>query len=205
MLHSRIIALVVAGFISTCLLTAAPPTVAEAQAFMGRAEAELLKLNTMDQRAGWVHENFITDDTEILAASQDEKVIGRTTELVTEGRKFESLNLPPDLKRRFLLLKLSLTLPAPADPRLREELTRVASSLDGSYGKGKYCPGGEKEPCLTIDDLDERLAKSRDPRQIADMWAGWHKVGAPMRDRYARFVELSNQGARELGFADTEL
>ena len=24
-----------------------------------------------------------------------------------------------------------------------------------------------------------------------------------MRDRYARFVELSNQGARELGFADT--
>ena len=24
-----------------------------------------------------------------------------------------------------------------------------------------------------------------------------------MRDRYARFVELSNKGARELGFADT--
>ena len=35
------------------------------------------------------------------------------------------------------------------------------------------------------------------------MWAGWHKVGAPMRDRYARFVELSNQGARELGYGDT--
>ena len=56
---------------------------------------------------------------------------------------------------------------------------------------------------LGIDDLEERMAKSRDPKQIAAMWTGWHKVGAPMRDRYARFVELSNQGARELGFADT--
>ncbi len=35
------------------------------------------------------------------------------------------------------------------------------------------------------------------------MWQGWHRVGAPMRDRYTRFVELSNKGARELGFDDT--
>ena len=32
---------------------------------------------------------------------------------------------------------------------------------------------------------------------------GWHRVGAPMRERYTRFVELSNKGARELGFDDT--
>jgi len=199
----RVLPFLTLAVLSVVLLSAAPPTVAEAQAFMDRAEAELLKLSSMDQRAQWVHENFITDDTEIMAAAQDERVIARTTELVTEGKKYESLNLPADLKRKFLLLKLSLGMPAPADAKLREELTRVASSLDGSYGKGKYCPGGPKEPCLGIDDLDERLAKSRDPKQASDMWVGWHKVGAPMKDRYARFVELSNQGARELGFADT--
>jgi peptidyl-dipeptidase A len=182
-------------------LFAATPTVAEAQAFMDRAEAELMKIAVLDNRADWMHETFITDDTELLAASEDEKVIARTTELVDEGKRFESLNLPPDLRRKFLLLKLSLTLPAPKDAKLREELTQVASSLDGSYGKGKYCPAGQ--PCLGIDDLDERMAKSRDPKQLADMWTGWHKVGAPMRQRYVRFVELSNQGARELGFADT--
>jgi peptidyl-dipeptidase A len=184
-------------------LFAAAPTIAEAQAFMDRAETELMKIAVMDNRADWVHETFITDDTELLAASEDEKVIARTTELVNEGRKYESLNLPPDLKRKFLLLKLSLTMPAPKDAKLREELTQTASSLDGSYGKGKYCPGGPKEPCFGIDDLDERMAKSRDPKQLAELWSGWHKVGAPMRQRYARFVELSNQGARELGFADT--
>jgi peptidyl-dipeptidase A len=182
---------------------APPPSVADARAFLDRAEAELLKLNIMDERADWVHENFITDDTELLAASEDEKLIARTTELVEEGKRFEGLPLPPDLRRKFLLLKLSLPMPAPKDAKLREELTQVASSLGGMYGKGKYCPGGPNEPCLGIDDLEERMAKSRDPKQIEAMWTGWHKVGAPMRDRYARFVELSNQGARELGFADT--
>jgi peptidyl-dipeptidase A len=185
------------------LTAAAAPTVAEARAFMDRAEAELLNITVLGQRAGWVEETYITDDTELLAASENERLIARTTELIDEGKRFESIPLPPDLKRKFLLLKLSLTMPAPKNAKLREELTQVAASLDGSYGKGKYCPGGPKEKCFGIDDLDDKLAKSRDPKEIAAMWVGWHKVGAPMRERYARFVELSNQGARELGFADT--
>jgi peptidyl-dipeptidase A len=184
-------------------MAAATPTVAEAKAFMDRAETELLKITVLGQRAEWVQETYITDDTELLSASQNERLIARTTELIDEGKRFESIPLPPDLKRKFLLLKLSLTLPAPKNAQLREELTQIAASLDGSYGKGKYCPGGNKEKCFGIDDLDEKIAKSRDPKEIAAMWVGWHKVGVPMRDRYARFVELSNQGARELGFADT--
>lgn len=186
------------------MVAAAPaPTVADAKAFMDRAEAELLKTYTLQQRAQWIQETYITDDSELLAANWNDRVIARVTELIAQGKRFESLNLPPDLKRKFLLLKLSLTMPAPAEARLREELTQVAASLDGSYGKGKYCPGGDNEPCLGIDDLEERLAKSRNPTDILNVWTGWHKVGAPMRDRYARFVELSNQGARELGYADT--
>ena len=185
------------------MTAATQPTVAEAKAFMDKAEAEILKMTTIQQRAAWVQETYITDDTELLAADQNEKAIARTTELIEQSKRFDSLKLPDDLRRKFLLLKLSLTMPAPKNAKLREELTQVAASLDGSYGKGKYCPGGEKEPCFGIDDLEEKLAKSRDPKEIEAIWTGWHKIGPPMRDRYARFVELSNQGARELGFADT--
>src|ERR1019366_872132 len=162
--------------------------VADAKAFMDKAEAELLKISTLQNRAGWVEETFITDDTEILSAFQIERTIARTTELVNEGKQNESLKLPPDLARKFLLLKLSLTMPAPKDAKLREELTQIAASLDGSYGKGKYCPGGDKEPCFGIDDLEEKLAKSRDPKELEAMWTGWHKIGVAMRDRYARVV-----------------
>src|SRR5579864_4390218 len=179
------------------------PTVADAQAFLSNAEAELLKLSVMAQRAEWVAETYITGDTEILTAAANEQLIKRTTELVEEGKRFESLDLPPDWRRKFLLMKLSLTLPAPRDAKLREELTQVSSSLGAEYGRGKYCPGGQKEKCFGIDDLDEQMAKLRDPKKLAEIWEGWHKVGAPMRERYARFAELSNQGARELGYPDT--
>ncbi|MGB7759875.1 MAG: M2 family metallopeptidase, partial [Bryobacteraceae bacterium] len=35
------------------------------------------------------------------------------------------------------------------------------------------------------------------------VWKGWHAIAPPMRKDFTRFVELSNKGARELGFRDT--
>src|SRR5262249_24102986 len=35
------------------------------------------------------------------------------------------------------------------------------------------------------------------------VWEGWHTISPPMRTDYVRFAELSNKGARALGFADT--
>lgn len=198
----------IAGLLALAVLItreagAAAPTAAEAQAFMNNVEAELLKLSIADNRADWVKETFITDDTELLGAAADERLIARTTELVKEAARFDQLTLPADLRRKFTLLKLSLPMPAPGDAKLREELTQVAASLSGSYGKGKYCPDEDPAKCLGIDDLEERMAKTRDPKDLTRLWAGWHKVGPPMRERYARFAELSNQGARELGYKDT--
>lgn len=179
------------------------PTVQEAQAFMDKAEAELLDLGNLAASAAWVQATYITDDSILVAAKEGERVIARQTELVNEAKRFEGLQLPPDLARKFLLLKLGLNLPAPSDPKLRTELTQTAANLDASYGRGKYCPGNDESKCMGIDEIGVKMAKSRDPQELADLWVGWHKVGAPMKPHYARFVELSNQGARELGFADT--
>ena len=170
---------------------------------MEKAEAELLALSNEQQQAGWVQETYITTDTGALSARALERAIGRTTELVEQSRQFDGLSLPPELKRKFTLLKLSLPMPAPKDSNLRAELTRIATSLNGSYGAGKYCPDNDESKCMGIDELDVRMAQSRDPKELQDLWVGWHKIGAPMRDRYARFVELSNEGAKQLGFADT--
>lgn len=182
---------------------AAEPTVADAQAFMDNAQKELLDVSIRGQRAAWVEETFITSDTEQIAAHANDQAIAATTRLIKESRKFDNLNLPPELRRQFDLLRLSLSMPAPYDAKLRQELTEIATWLEGAYGSGKYCPNGDSSKCLGIDDLDEQMAKSRNPNDLQAMWTGWHKVGAPMRDKYARFVELSNQGARELGFKDT--
>jgi len=97
-------------------------------------------------------------------------------------------------------LKNSLTLATPSDPAEAAEVTRLGASLEGAYGKGKYCPAPDK--CLDLEDLSKIMTNSRDPKELAQMWTGWHDVGKPLKQPYERFVTLANKGARELGFAD---
>jgi peptidyl-dipeptidase A len=180
---------------------ASKPTVADAEQFMKQAQARLNEIEVKAAQASWVQENFITDDTQALSADAQDQLTAVTTELIEQAKQFDGLSLPPELAREFLLLRLSLTAPAPKDPALRKEMTQIAVSMDGDYGKGKYCP--KPDNCLDITAIERIMAESRDPNELKDLWVGWHKVGAPMRQRYARFVQLSNQGAQELGYKDT--
>jgi peptidyl-dipeptidase A len=177
------------------------PTAGEAQEFMSKAEAQLADLNVKVQRATWVQENFITDDTQAMAADVIDENTAITTKLVEQSKRFDGLKLSPELTRKFLLLKLSLTAPAPNDPALRREMTEIGVSLDADYGKGKYCR--KNGDCLDITAIEKLMSSSRNPEELKELWTGWHAIGPPMRQRYARFVDLSNQGAREIGFKDT--
>jgi len=180
----------------------AAPTVAEAEQFISAAEARLLDLWIKSGRASWVEENFITDDTEAISADADAAVKAATAELAIEAKKYEGLPLPPDVTRKFKLLKLSVDIPAPRDPAAQAELAKIAASLDGDYGKGTWCPAGKKEDCKELPDIEKILGTSRNPQELLNAWLGWHAIGPPMRERYVRLVDLANQGAREMGFAD---
>ena len=177
------------------------PTAAEAQEFMTKAEAQLSDLATKVQRASWVQENFITDDTQAMAADAIDEVTAVTTQLVGQAKRFDGLALSPELARKFMLLKLGLTAPAPNDPALRREMTEIGVSLDGDYGKGKYCR--KNGQCLDITAIEQLMSTNRDPKELLEVWEGWHAIAPPMRQRYSRYVDLSNQGAREIGFKDT--
>lgn len=188
------------------------PTLAEARAFLERAQAKLLELSVQDGRADWVKSTYITYDTEILAAKADEDQIAATMALAKESTRFKALKMPPDMAREFKLLRLSLTLAAPSDPQEAEQLTQIATRMEGMYGSGKYCPphessagasGGASEgDCLDLDQLSDILRTSTDPAKLLDAWRGWRTVSPPMRPLFQKYVELGNKGARELGFAD---
>ncbi len=176
------------------------PRASDATEFVRGAEARLLELATRLSRADWVAENFITDDTETLSAQANEQYIAAVTEYAKAATKYDGVALPDDVKRKLLLLKLSLPMPAPSNPAELTELTRIATSLKGDYGKGKYCPPAKD--CLPLQEIEQTLRDNRDPERLKEVWLGWRQVSVPMRDRYTRFVELSNKGAKELGFAD---
>jgi peptidyl-dipeptidase A len=187
-------------------LFAAQPTVADARKFLEDAEQRLLVLGNEAQQASWVQENFITSDTEVLAALANERATDEQVRLAKESKRFDSLTLPPDLARKMRLLRIGFTLATPADPKESEEVSRLAAELDGMYGKGKYCPpalASSEKKCLDIGDITRIMATSTNPAELLDAWKGWHAISPPMRKDFARFVELSNKGASELGFRDT--
>src|SRR5262249_164063 len=178
-------------------------TVEDARAFLDKAEKELYDLGVKAQRAGWVQENFITFDTEEISAEANEAITAAGVRLSKEAHRFDNLKLPPELARKMKLLKLATILPSPSDPAKQAELARIEASLDGDYGKGKWCPDGPDKRCLDVTAVGQLMAESRNPEELKKAWIGWHAVGPPMRERYARMVELTNQGARELGFHDS--
>jgi peptidyl-dipeptidase A len=200
-MKKRFVVLGLFASLAILAVSASAQTVAEAEQFIKQAQVQLNDLTVKAARASWVEENFITDDTESISADAQEQQTAITEELIEQAKRFEGLQMPPELARKFLLLKLSLTAPTPKDPALRKEMTQIGVSLDGDYGKGKYCR--KPDDCLDITAIETIMETSRDPNELKDVWVGWHKVGAPMRQRYTRFIELSNQGARELGYKDT--
>jgi hypothetical protein len=101
------------------------PTAAEAQEFMNRVEAQLADLSVKVQRASWVQENFITDDTQAMAADAIDEVTAVTTDLVEKPSALKAWRCLRNWRGKFMLLKLAHRARAQR-PTLRREMTRSA-------------------------------------------------------------------------------
>ena len=177
------------------------PTVEEARTFVADAESRLLDLWIKAGYAGWVQKNFITDDTNLIAATTNTEVMAATTRLASEAARFNVLALPEDLERKLTRLKTSLSAVAPSDSALQRELAGIMIEMENIYGQGAYCPEGE-EGCLDLPTMERMFADVRETDELLEIWKGWREVAPQMEPLYERFVALSNAGARELGFAD---
>lgn len=179
------------------------PTAAEASAFLDEVNETMLRLYVEGSQAGWIYSTYITPDTEALSSRTERASIEALKQFAMDATRFDDVDVPDDERRQLEILKLSFELVTPSDPEQAEEVTRLKSGLEATYGRGRWCPDPQRaEGCLDIGRITEILATSRDEPQVRAAWEGWHTISVPMRDDYTRFVELGNAGARELGFAD---
>jgi peptidyl-dipeptidase A len=172
-----------------------------ADEFVERINAELDELNVELGATAWVRATYITPDTAVLSSLASQKYSEWHSRSVKESLRYAGQDLSPDTARAINLLKLGTAEPAPDDPEKRRELADVTTDLAGMYGAGQYCPGDGRE-CLALGDLERIMTSSRDYEENLDAWTGWRTVSRPMRDKYRRFAELANEGARELGYGD---
>jgi peptidyl-dipeptidase A len=190
--------------LATGVAVAQPPTADDARRFLQQVEADLSARAMEAERCDWVKNTYITEDTETLAAAAYQRYIEAAVRYAKEATRFDAVEVPADVRRKLMLLKLSTTLPAPADPEKSGELTRIVARMEGTYGKGQWVRKGAdgSDEALAINDLSRILANSRNEKELRDAWVGWHAISPPMRDDYMRYVQLANEGARQLGFPD---
>ena len=173
-----------------------------ADQFVARVNDEMAAMYREMTASQWISSTYINEDSQLLAAKGNERWLTALNGWVEQARRFEGQQMSPETARAIRLLKLGTSMPAPRDPERLAELTTIATRMEGMYGAGAYCVEGDPDNCRQLGQLEDVLRTSRDYDQQLDAWQGWHSIAQPMRQDYVRFVELVNEGAREMGYAD---
>ena len=182
---------------------AAAPTAADADAFIAAVEKDLFDYTVEASQVNWVNATYITDDTDAMAARINAVGTEKSVKYALEAAKYMDVpGLSADTKRKLDILRTGLVLPAPTKPGAATELNTIATDLQSQYGKGRGTLDGKE---ISGSDIEAEMGNLKHtPAEFAEMWTSWHdNVGAPMKDDYARMVTIANEGAKELGFADT--
>tara|TARA_R110000850_G_scaffold3738_5_gene17390 strand:- start:1484 stop:3322 length:1839 start_codon:yes stop_codon:yes gene_type:complete len=179
----------------------APPTAADAKAFVEETEKKLYDYSVDAARTYWINSTYITDDTDALAAKAGAEGTTMSVQAAIDAARFNDVaGLDAVTRRKLDKLRGGIVLPAPTTEGAATELNEIATKLNSAYGKGKGTLNGKE---INGSDIEAAMGTNRNPDELAEMWESWHtNVGAPMKDDYARMVEIANEGARELGFAD---
>ncbi len=172
------------------------PTAEEAKAFVAAVEKDFAEKSVFASRVFWVQANFMTEDTNAMAAEVGAEMTALAVKYANDAKKFNDLTLDAELRRKLEILKLGITLPAPSNEADNKELATISAKLDSMYATGK-APDGR-----TLGELSDVMANSRDPQELLKAWTGWRTISPAMKDKYARMVEIANKGAKELGYSD---
>jgi len=179
----------------------AAPTADDAKQFVDDTEQQLYDFSLDASRIYWINANFITDDTDALAAKVGAEGTTMSVQAAIDAAMFNDVQgLDAVTRRKLDKLRGGIVLPAPTTEGAATELNEIATKLNSAYGKGKGTLNGKE---INGSDIEAAMGTNRNPEELSEMWASWHSnVGAPMKDDYARMVEIANECAKELGFAD---
>ncbi len=201
MKRSRRVACLSALLASAIIAPARAETAADVARFVADAEAQSAVLAVDANRAAWINATYINDDSDAIAALFGTRMTELGVKLAIDAARFASVpGLSPDLARKLTILRAGLVLPAPTTPGAAAELSAIATRLQSSYGKGTGLLAGQP---INGSDIEAEMGKPHSPADYQEMWTSWHdQVGKPLKADYIREVDIANEGARELGFAD---
>eukprot|EP00058_Branchiostoma_floridae_P009194 XP_002594682.1 hypothetical protein BRAFLDRAFT_104841 [Branchiostoma floridae] len=157
--------------------------------------------------AAW---NYNTDLTQENSQKQVKAFLAEAQfgkEVAQNASRFDWQNFNNATLKRLFHSISSLGTAAQQDQAKLEELNNILSEMDNIYSTGKACEYDDPSNCLALNpDLYSCLASSRDYDRLRFCWEGWRDaVGRKLKDKYSRFVELTNDAVSQdaQNWADT--
>ena len=179
--------------------TTAAPT-ETAQEFIDRINAEYADWWRELNAAAWVYATYINEDSAIVQSKANERYAAWHSAAVEVAKQYDGVEMDATTRRALDKLKQSASMVAPNDDAKRGELAGILTDMAGMYGAGQYCRSDDD--CMSGNELELAMNQSKDYDELLEYWVGWREDSPPMRDKYERFVELSNEGAQEFGHED---
>lgn len=178
-----------------------------ADEFIADANKRYMDIYRETTAAQWAYVTYLNEDTALLSAKANERLMAFEKEILSEARAYKSSSMSAFTAKAYTNLTLGKTLLPPDSPDDRAELAKIGADMEGKYGAGKYCKPAAKisnaaPECRDLNQLSEVLVKSRDYDELLEAWTGWRSVAPTYKKDYVRFVELANAGARAYGFSD---
>ncbi len=169
---------------------------------MDDAEQKLLLLGVDSARADWIKSTYITDDTEAIAAKLDERAINANVDYAKRPRAStvsRSTRSPPASSNCS-----NSPSPSPLPPTPKRARSSPASRLPWKAPTAKASGARQRQGELHGHRRPHQThgAKAATPSSCATPGPAGTPSRPPMRKDFARYVELANKGARELGFKD---
>ncbi|MFQ3250880.1 MAG: peptidyl-dipeptidase A [Glaciecola sp.] len=173
----------------------------DAKAFLQKVDHDITRLAKPASHASWAYSTNINYDNAQVDAYLGEQLSVMWAKYAVEAAKFNDVKVDADTRRQLNLLKSGLEIAPPADPAKAERLASIGSDLAGMYGAGKYCRS--ENECYSLVEMSAEMAVSRDPALMLEFWKGWREVSKPMKEIFTEQVGIANEGAKELGYANT--
>jgi len=166
------------------------PTAEQAKEFLEEYETTATTEGPVISSAYWIASNFITHDSQVVAADYGKRYTLKGLEEARKAASFDDIDVDPLDRRALNLIKNGFTMPPPLDDELAGELSLIMTELEAMYGTGKHC--FTEDDCYDLEGFENIIDNSRDPDELLKAWSGWREIGKPMKSKYLRMVDIGN-------------
>ncbi|VEN40811.1 unnamed protein product [Callosobruchus maculatus] len=180
---------------------------AEALQFLKEYDAEASDMCFRVSTAQWRYATNMTEENK--RRMMEEQTLKAKFDKLTwrKAITFDWTRIPDIEVKRQLRMLTTNTRASLTDDKFNE-LHQLITEMKELYGHVRVCPyvfNGEKPMfCdLELSDVQKIMASSRNHFELLHIWKEWHdKVGTPIKNRFIRYIQLTNQAARINGFLD---